>query len=282
MVGIDISLRPAVWACRAGPRWLHGVLGEPLVPSLLEAFQASRVREKAVALAVSSRDARIGMLPEVVRGARARRAALLAACQQLGAGPRDVLLSVDRGPRGASYAAALRETVAAWTAPWKAARLGVRVVEPAATALMRALAAEDTGVIVSAGEGELELVIGSRFAYVHARVVEADWVSTPAVARLEVEETLAAVAARHNVEIGWLAVCGRGPIDALSRALAGVAPLRDLREARLPGGDALPPSAVAAASVAMWEKAPRAPGRAGSLGLGPLGRLMGQRRGRAA
>jgi hypothetical protein len=282
MVGIDISLRPVVWACRAGSRWLHGVLGDPPAPSLLEALKTAGVRDRTAALAVSSRDVRIGMLPDVVRGARARRAAMLAACQQLGAGPRDVALSVDRGPKGTSYAAALRETVAAWTRPWRDARIGVRVVEPAAIALLRALAGDDTGLVVSAGEGMLELIVGSRSAFVHARAVEADWAARPPVARLEVEETLAAVASRHNVEIGWLAVCGRGPIDALARALAGVAPLRDLREARLPGMDTLPPSAAAAASVALWERTARAWSGGGSWGLGPLARLLSRRRGRAA
>jgi len=262
MIGVDLSLSPIVWAAPRRHGIVHGTLDRADPSAIAAAVRAAGIGDKSVALAVPAvppRDVWIGTLPKALAGARARRAAILAASQQLKADPSSIVVSLDRAPDGTAYVAIPREAVTRWTAPWQAARWQVKVVEPAAVALLRAAGGDAIELFVRTGTSGLELVVGSRIRWVLARMVELDWTADPGHARVEIGDTLD-LARKAGAEPIGLAIGGVGPAGLLMDAIAGLAPTRPLIWKQPIDAAEIPPAAVVAASAALWASPPRVSG----------------------
>ncbi|HLJ58890.1 MAG TPA: hypothetical protein VKZ50_04075 [bacterium] len=261
---------------------VHGTLERPDPEALTEALRVADVRDRMIALAVPTRDVRIGMLAKGLVGARARRAATLAAAQQLRIDPAVVAVSLDHhGSEGTAYVAAPTDTVAKWVAPWSADRWRVSVVEPAGTALLREAGRDTVELFVRTGAGTLDVVVGSRTRWVLARTVDLDWEHNLPSARVEVEDTITLVR-KVGVELGGLVVGGAGAAGILADALSTLGTIRPLMVGA--GLDAdLPPEALVAASVAQWDRQRRSQkGLGWSDRMPGLTRLWRRRRSNAA
>jgi hypothetical protein len=285
MVGIDLSLSPAMWAAPHGRGLAHGVL-DPAGPGALgEALRTAGIRDRNVALAVRAdppRDVWTGLLPKAFAGARARRSAVLAAAQQLKLNPAAVVASLDRVPDGIAYVAGPRDVVARWAAPWQAAPWRLVVVEPAAAALLRAAAGDKIELFVRTGTTALGLVVGSRTRWVLARTVELDWAADLGRARVEVGDTLE-MAHKAGADPVGLVIGGAGPAGLLVDAVAGLGPTRPLLLSEPLEPPDIPPEAVVAVAMARWASIPRVPRqeRRGELAA-RLSRLLRRRSPNAA
>lgn len=255
MVGLDISLSPTVWAVPHAGGWAYGLLERPEPGTLVKALREAGHRLSAIALAVPTRQVRIGTLPRAVRRTAIHKAALLAASQHLRLEPHTVAVSIDTTAGVVTYASSARDTVDAWVAPWTDAGLRVRVVEPAGVSLLRVAGRDDVELFVRAGLGELELVVGSRTQWGLSRWIATAWQANPASIRVEVEDTMD-LARRAGIAVSGIVVGGAGPTDQLAEILSPIGPVRPL-EARGLGGDGVPPMALVAAAVASWDQRTR-------------------------
>lgn len=264
---------------------VHGVLGRADPAALGDALRAAGVRGRGIALAIPAvppRDVWIGTLPASLARSRARRAATLAASQQLKVNPADVVVSLDRTQDGITYVAAAHGAIARWAAPWEAARWRVMVVEPAAVALLRSAGGANIEMFVRTGTHALELVVGSRARWVLARTVELDWAADLGRAQVEVGDTLD-LARKAGVEPAGLVIGGMGPVESLVAATADLGPMRPLVPNESLTGTEVPPEAVAAAGMARWATAPRVPRSKGQEQLmARLSRLLHRRSTHAA
>ncbi len=276
MVGIDLSLSPVVWAALHGRDLVHGVLDAATPAALGEALRTAGVRDRTLALAVQAvppRDVWTGTLPpRLGTGAGARRAAVLAASQQLKVDPGSIVVSFDRGPNGGAYVAAPADAVARWAAPWQAPGWRVRVIEPAAAALLRAAGGAAVELFVRTGTGAVDLVVGSSTRWVLARTVEVDWATDLGRARVEVGDTID-LARRAGADPTGLVVGGTGPAGLLMDAIGGLVPTRPLLLRDGAEATAVPPDAVVAVAMARWASASRAATRGAPRGGGAMGGL---------
>lgn len=281
MVGIDVSLSPIVWAVPQGRGGtVHGVL-ERADPALLDgALKEAGVRDRTVALAVRAdprRDVWTGFLPRALAGGRARRSAVLAAAQQLKLDPATVVASLDRVPDGTAYVATPRDTVSRWAAPWLAAPWRMAVVEPAATALLRAAGGDAIELFVRTGAGVLAFVVGSRTRWVLSRTVELDWEGDLGRARVEVGDTLD-MARKAGADPTGLVIGGTGEAGPLVDALAGVAAVRPLRLSEVDDGATIASAWIVAITMARWATPTRTPNQQKQGGMAAhLSRLLRRR-----
>ncbi len=278
VVGVDVSLRPWAWAVAVNGRWVSGELPDGRDPagSLREALEAARVRDRAVALAIPMRSVAWDTIPGLrLRSRQARKAAALAAVSRLRVTPREAVVSLDEARGGVMYACAERAAIGSLMAPWLAAGFAVPVVEPAAVSLLRGVGRDRPVVIVRVGEGEVEIVAGSRDRLLFARSVPVAWSPGQANAvRLEVDATIDA-ARKEGEAVERMLVGGRGDLGALLGAFGDGAGQVALSPDHLM--PEIAPWAVAAASAALWRaralKARRPVRRAVAEAV--FGRLLG-------
>jgi len=288
MVGLDLSVSPVVWAALHARGLVHGVLDAATPAALGEALRTAGIRDRHLALAVHAvppRDVWTGTVPpRLGTGAGARRAAVLAASQQLKVDPGSLVVSFDRGQNGGAYVAAHVDAVACWAVPWQAPPWQVRVIEPAAAALLRAAGGAAIELFVRTTTGAIDLVVGSSTRWVLARTVEVDWATDLGRARVEVGDTID-LARRAGVDPTGLAVGGTGPAGLLMDAIGGLAPTRPLLLGDSAEATAVPPEAVVAVAMARWATVSRAatPGAPrGGARIGGLWELAGRLRRRSA
>lgn len=264
---------------------VHGVL-ERADPALLDgALREAGVRDRTVALAVRAdppRDVWTGLLPKALAGGRARRSAVLAAAQQLKLDPATVVASLDRVPDGTAYVAAPRDAVLRWAAPWLAAPWRMAVVEPAATALLRAAGGDAIDVFVRTGAGMLGFVVGNRTRWVLSRTVELDWEADLGRARVEASDTMD-MARKAGVDPTGLVIGGTGQAGLLVDALAGVAAVRPLQLPAVDDSAAIASAWTVAITMARWATATRTPSQQKQDGVAArLSRLLRRRSRNAA
>jgi hypothetical protein len=266
VVGVDVSLRPWAWAVAVNGRWVSGELPDGRDPagSLREALEAARVPDRAVALAIPMHSVAWDTIPGLrLRSRQARKAAALAAATRLRVTPREAVVSLDEARGGVMYACAERAVIGSLMAPWLAAGFAVPVVEPAAVSLLRGVGSDRPVVIVRVGDGEVEIVAGSRDRLLFARSVPVAWAPGQANAvRLEVDATIDA-ARKEGEAVERVLVGGRGDLGALLAAFGdGAGQVALSADYRMPE---ITPWAVAAASAALWKTvSPRRSHRGGA------------------
>jgi len=153
--------------------------------------------------------------------------------------------------------AAPRDAVLRWTAPWLAAPWRMAVVEPAATALLRAAGGDTTEVFVRTGAGMLGFVVGNRTRWVLSRTVELDWEADLGRARVEVGDTMD-MARKAGGDPTGLVIGGTGQTGLLVDALAGIGTTRSLRLSEASDEAAIPSEAIVAVGMARWATGTRA------------------------
>jgi hypothetical protein len=254
MIGVDLSLRPIVWAAPYGERWLTGELpdGPQAADTLIQALQQHQVRERELGLCLPTPQVTTGVIPGQVTGRRARHAARLAAASALRTTPREVVLIAEATADGLGYAAAERLVIRRTMAPWEQAHFRVRVVEPAATALLRAMGTDTVEILIRTGRGAIEIVAGSRRSLVLVRHLALHWEDQEAhMVALELESTRTLLRER-GIDSDTVYVGGAGPVDVLRASLARSLTVRPLALHAGYGVAPPPDAAFLAASVALW------------------------------